>query len=120
MPPDSKPASLDSIPKRVEEAFSGREPPLQRLAVIKLTRPVHDMNGMNSKFLQALEEFGLWRCAAKSNALVSGLDLNNHQTKADCRMVIKYAIVVEGCEFGVTVRSIFNARPPTARKASGV
>jgi hypothetical protein len=69
MAPDLNPAWLDerSIPTRVQGAFRVRGyevtleqwsglTPLQRFALIKLTRPGHDMT---SKFLQALQEFGL-------------------------------------------------------------
>ena len=68
--PEPNPAWLseDSIPKRVQDAFrtaAKREltltqwtalRPLQRFALIKLTRPGHEMT---SKFLHALQEFDL-------------------------------------------------------------
>ena len=67
--PDPNPAWLNehSIPKRVQDAFRATEheltlgqwtalTPLQRFALIKLTRPGHETA---SKFLQAVKEFGL-------------------------------------------------------------
>src|SRR5262245_2132636 len=69
LPPDPNPTWQNErlIPERVQDAFSARGrsltleqwsalTPLQRFALIKLTRPGHDMT---SKFLQALQEFGL-------------------------------------------------------------
>jgi hypothetical protein len=68
--PEPKPAWLNehSIPNRLQDAFIAATErrialeqwtaltPLQRFALIKLTRPGHEMT---SKFLQALQEFGL-------------------------------------------------------------
>ena len=67
--PDPNPAWLNehSIPKRVQDAFRATDheltlgqwtalTPLQRFALIKLTRPGHETA---SKFLQAVKEFDL-------------------------------------------------------------